>query len=69
MRLAYTVVGSIDFYHFDFIPLSVTLAEGHKTSAKQNLLASFSYNTYVSTGQDEIWPGVKWLQADHHDST
>ena len=32
-------IGTIDFYHF--IPLSValTLAGGHKVSAKQNLLA------------------------------
>ena len=35
------LVGSVDFYHF--IPLSVTMtsAGGHKVSTKQDLLASF----------------------------
>ena len=34
------LIGTIDFYHF--MPLSVTLTGGHKVSAKQNILASFS---------------------------
>ena len=36
------LMGTIDFYHF--IPLSLTLSVpgGHKVNAKQNLLVSFS---------------------------
>ena len=40
------VIGTIDFYHF--IPLSVTLTllGGHKVSAKENLLALFSRSLF-----------------------
>ena len=35
-------IGTIDFYHFVPLSLTLTLAGGHKVSTKQNLLASFS---------------------------
>ena len=46
------LIGTINFYHF--IPLSVTLtlSGGHKVSAKQNLLRFFV--TRFSTDQDGI---------------
>ena len=37
------VAGTIDFYHFILLSLTLTLAGGHKISAKQNLLASVSH--------------------------
>ena len=36
------LIGSIDFYHFIPLSLTLTLGGGHKISTKQNLLASFS---------------------------
>ena len=36
-------LGTIDFYHFIPVLLTVTMAVGHKVSTQQNLLASFSH--------------------------
>ena len=36
------LIDTIDFYHFILLPLTLTLAGGHKISAKQNLWAWFS---------------------------
>ena len=36
------LIGTIDFYHFILLSLTLTLPGGHKVSAKQILLASFS---------------------------
>ena len=36
------LTGTIDFYHFILLSLTLTLPGGHKVSAKRNLLASFS---------------------------
>ena len=36
------LLGTIDFYHCIPLSLTLTLAEHHKVSAKQNLLTSFS---------------------------
>ena len=49
------LIGTIDFYHF--IPLSVilTMVGGHKVSAKQNLLASFSCTPLIWLGWKLIW--------------
>ena len=38
-------IGTIDFYLF--IPLSLTLPGGHRASAKQSLLASFSPTLFI----------------------
>ena len=41
------LTGTINFYHFIPLSLTLTLPEGHKVSAKQNLLASFSPTFYI----------------------
>ena len=35
-------IGTIDFYYVIPFSVALTLAEGHKVSGKQNLLASFT---------------------------
>ena len=35
-------IGNVDFYHFVLLSLTLILPGGHKVSAKQNMLASFS---------------------------
>ena len=35
------LLGTIDFYHFVPLSMTLTFAEGHKVSANQNLMASF----------------------------
>ena len=44
--------GTIDFFHFVPLSLTLTLPGGRKFSAKRNILASFSHT--LSTDQDEI---------------
>ena len=58
------LIGTIDFY--DFLPLSLTLTwtRGHTVDAKQNLLASFL--PHFSTDQDEILFGVEVVQLERH---
>ena len=36
------LIGTIDFYHFILLSLTLILPGGHMVSIKQNLLASFS---------------------------
>ena len=36
------VISNIEFYHVILLSVTLTMAGGHKVSAKQNLLASFS---------------------------
>ena len=43
------LLDTIDFYHFIPLSLTLTLPGGHKVSAKQNLLASFSQNIFLLT--------------------
>ena len=45
--LAYTVVGTIDFYHFILLSLTWALPGGHQVSTKQNQLASFSPTLFI----------------------
>ena len=40
------LIGAIEFYYFIPFRLSLTLPGGHKVSAKQNQLASFSSHTF-----------------------
>ena len=47
-------VGIIDFFLFIPLPMIFTLAWGHKISAKQNLLASFSHKRLSWCGQNLI---------------
>ena len=49
------LIGTTDFYHC--IPLSLTLIlpGGHKVSAKQNLLASFSPTFFSLSGWNVLW--------------
>ena len=49
------LVGTIDFYHYIPLSLTLTLPGGHKVNAKQNLWASFL--PHFSCDQDEIWCG------------
>ena len=44
---SYLPIGTIDFYHFILLLLTLTLPGGHKDSAKQNLLASFSRTLFI----------------------
>ena len=37
-------------YHFMPLPLTLTVAVGHKFSQKQDLLASFSWSLFISSG-------------------
>ena len=39
------LIGTIDFYHFILLSLTITLTWDHKVSAKQNLSATF-YPTF-----------------------
>ena len=59
------LIGTVDFFYF--IPLSLTLIlpGGHEVSPKQNLLASFSHN--FSTEHDEIWYGIEAIE--HSDTS
>ena len=43
------LIGTIDFYHFIPLSLTLTLPGGHKVSAKQNLLASMCTFYYLLT--------------------
>ena len=56
----------ITFYHF--IPLSLTLTSpaGHKISAKQNLLASFSHTLFIWLGWNLMWwwSNVSWTSCE-----
>ena len=60
-------IGTIDLYHFIPLSLTLTLAGGHKVSAKQNIwlhvLAQFS------TDQDETWCCVEAIWGEHPDTT
>ena len=47
------LIGTIDFYHFIPLSLTLTLPRGHTISAMQNLMALFSQ--HFSSDQDEIW--------------
>ena len=40
------IIGTIDFYHFITLSMTLTLARGHKVRTNQNLLASFSCALY-----------------------
>ena len=46
------LIGTMDFYHFIPLSLTLTLPGGHKVSTKQSLLASFF--CMLSADQDEI---------------
>ena len=41
------LIGTIGFYHFIPLSLTLTLPGGHKVSTKQNLLASFSHTFFI----------------------
>ena len=60
-------IGTIDFYHFIPLSLTLTLAGGRKVSTKQNLLASFSETFFVWCGWNVIlWQSnLSWTSWDH----
>ena len=41
------LIGTIDFCHFISLSLTLTFLWGHRVSAKQNLLASFSWTFHL----------------------
>ena len=47
--------GIRDLYHFIPLSLTLTLPEGHKVSAEQSLLASFSHTHFNWYGWNVIW--------------
>ena len=53
--VSYLLIGTIDFYHFILISLTLTLPLCHKVSAKQNLLASFSCTLLIWSGWNLMW--------------
>ena len=55
-------LGTIDFFHFIPLSLTLTLPGGHKVSTKQNLLLRF--HTCFLSDQDEIWCGDEAIQAE-----
>ena len=66
------LIGTIDFYHF--IPLSVTLimAEVHKVSSKQDLLALFTHTFFQQNGMKfgmvmkQFKLNILWLLLNEH---
>ena len=58
------ILGTVDFYLF--IPLSVTLtlAEGHKVSTKQNLLALFSRKLFKLNILRLLWGEIYWIKGN-----
>ena len=56
------LIGTIDFYHFVPLSLTLTLPGGDKVSAKQNLLASFI--RMLSSDQDEIFCDDEAIQDE-----
>ena len=59
-------IGTIDFCHFIRLSLTLTLPWGHKVSAKQNLLASFSRILFIWSGWNLIlwWSNSSWTFWD-----
>ena len=54
------LIGTIDFYHFIPLWLTLTFAGGHKVSAKQNAFLNWS---------GDIWHCFEAIQAEHPDTT
>ena len=50
-------IGTIDFYHFIPLSLTLNLPWNHKVSMKQNLLASVSPTLFIWSGWNLVW----WL--------
>ena len=59
--------GTIDFYHFIPLSLTLTFPEGHKVSAKPNLLALFSHTLSNWSGWHLC--GVEANQIEHPGTT
>ena len=59
-------IGTINFCLLKPLSLTLSLAEGQKISAKQNILACFSQS--LLTDQDEIWKGVEAIEVEHPDA-
>ena len=49
------LIGTIHFYHFIPLSLTLTVPGGHKVSAKQYLLASFSPTPFIWSGWNLMW--------------
>ena len=47
LKISVMLIGTIDFYHLIPLSLTLTLPGGHKVSAKQNLLASYSRTVLI----------------------
>ena len=56
------VIGTVNFYHFIPLSMTLTLVGGHKISAEQNLLVSFF--AHFSIDQEEILYCVEVSQAE-----
>ena len=56
-----TLIGTIDFYHFVMLSLTLTLSGDHKVSTKQHLLASFSGTLFIWSGWNLMW----WWSSSH----
>ena len=41
------LIGTVDFYHFNLLSLTLMLPGDHKVNAKKNALASFSYALFI----------------------
>ena len=52
--IPFMLIGTIDFYHFMILTVTLTLAGDHKVNAKQNLLASCSCSLFS-------WSGWNWV--------
>ena len=59
------LIGTIDFYHFIPLSLTLTLPEGQH-EAKANC---FHFHTHLSLDQDEISCGDEAIQAEHPETT
>ena len=57
------LVGSIDLYYFVPPSLTLTMSGGHKVSAKENLLVSFSCTLFIGSGWNLIWWWGNWSWA------
>ena len=57
-----TLMGTIDFYNFIPVSLTLTLPGAHKVSANKTYWLHFL--PHFSSDQDEIWCGDEAIQAE-----
>ena len=62
------LIGTIDFYHFIPLSLTLTLSGGHKVTV-QSKTYWLKFHPHFSADQDEIWCGNETIHAEHPETT